>query len=226
MVCCIDSISISKNVANNNVAFIHNLISTSYHEAGHTIYGLLHLARIESVQVMPFGKNKVSGFTHFDFLTASDVQSNDLLTYIVKSEICLIYAGLTAEKFHFKTISGSDTLPIFLKDGSSDDTKNAAKLIKKYKLATPGKQRYKLKKKLISNTLKELQDNWNSVSIIAHGLFQKKRLYYSDIKSLLINNDDKKFWKDQFKIIDNIYENYKVLDEKELRSILIRRKLL
>jgi len=210
----------------NNAAFTHNLISTSYHEAGHTIYGLLHLAKIESVQVFPQGANKVRGFTHFDFLTADGFLDENLINYAVVSEICLMYAGLTAEKYHFKTISGSDKLPLFLKDGSSDDTKKAAELIKQYELAQPGKLRYSFKKKLIIKTLQELKDNWDSVNCIAHGLFQKRRLYYTDLNDILCNSENKKFWRDQFKAIDHIYNNFGSIDERSLRLILDKHNLL
>jgi len=210
----------------NNAAFTHNLISTSYHEAGHTIYGLLHLAKIESVQVFPTKKDKVDGLTHFDFLTSENLSSEDLINYAAISEICIMYAGMTAEKYHFKTISGSDKFPLFLKDGSSDDTKRAAELIKQYKLSQPGKLRYRFKKNLISKTLQELKSNWESVNCVAHGLFQKKRLYYSDLKKILSNTENKKFWREQFKLIDRIYDNTGSIDEKFLRLTLTRQSLL
>ncbi len=221
-----DSINISKNIAKNNIAFTHNLISTSYHEAGHTIYGLLHLAKIESVRVFPYGKNKVHGFTNFDFFTAEDMSDSKLINYAVISEICLMYAGLTAEKYHFKTISGSDKFPLFLKDGSSDDTKKAAKLIKQYEFARPGKQRYRFKKNLIAKTLEELKNNWEAVNCIAHGLFQKKQLFHDDLKNLLCGGKNKKFWREQFKSIDHIYDNFGSIDEKYMRLILDKHNLL
>lgn len=220
---CTDSVDKSQKKA----AFTHNLISTSYHEAGHTIYGLLHFMKIESVQIFKDECNQVNGYTHFDFFTAGEVVSQDILNFAVYADVCLRYAGLTAEKYHFKTISGSDKFPMFLKDGSSEDTMMAAKLIKQYNLAGPGKPRTKLKKKLIKSILQTLQCNWESVNLVAHGLFDRKRLYYSDLKSLLTKQgENKKFWRDQFKTIDYIYNNYGRLDEQDLRIILLQNGLL
>jgi ATP-dependent Zn protease len=210
---------------------MHNLISTSYHEAGHTIYALLHLMKVESVQVFPDGKEKenniIGGFTHFSFFTLDEIADPDILNYAVNAEICLRYAGLASEKHHFKTISGSDKFPMFLKDGSSEDTQLAAQIIKQYSLASPGKKRYTLKKKLIKNTLNELLVHWDDVNLIAHRLFKSKRIYFDDLKQLLTkNSENKMFWRAQFKEIKHIYDNYKDIDEKQLKIILDRLNLL
>ena len=54
---------------------LHDLISTSYHEAGHTIYGLLHGLNIELVQVFETKKTKrIDGFTHYNPLELNKVQ--------------------------------------------------------------------------------------------------------------------------------------------------------
>lgn len=46
--------------------FTHELISTAYHESGHTIYGLVKLLKIESVCVFENKKSKrIEGFTHY-----------------------------------------------------------------------------------------------------------------------------------------------------------------
>lgn len=220
---CTDSIDKAKDKA----ALTHNLISTSYHEAGHTVYGLLHLMQVGSVQIFKEDDGFVGGVTNFNYFIENEVQDPELLGFIVYSEIGLRYAGLTAEKYHYKTISGSDKFPMFLKDGSSDDTLYAAKLIRQYDLAPPGKKRYLLKKQLVSEVLIDLQNNWNEVSLVAHDLFQRKRLHYSDLKTLLISkSENKKFWKTQFKEIDGIYKNYKKLDENDIKITLHRLGLL
>ncbi len=201
---------------------IHDLISTSYHEAGHTVYGLVHAMKVESVCVFQNKKNKrIEGFTHFDSPDIESFNDTALISYLINSEICIRYAGLAAEKYHFKTISGSDKFPMFLRDGSSDDTLTAAALIRQYKVVQPGKKRYAYKKRVIKETLHVLQDYWDDVSLVAHALFQKSRLNYNDLKNLLTKKSpNKQFWKEQFKAINYIFENHETLDEKALKSIL------
>ena len=59
------------------------------------------------------------------------------------------------------------------------------------------------------------------VTIVAHSLFQKKRLNYFDLKEIIIKKSkNKSFWKEQFRTIDYIFDNIGVLDEKALKSIL------
>lgn len=205
------------------VTHTHELISTAYHEAGHTIYGLLHYMKVNMVHVFEDKKYKrICGFTHFNYPIAIEVDDLELSKELMKAEICVNYAGLAAEKYHFKNVSGSDKFPGFWKNGSSSDTISAAALIKQYSLATPGRKRYTFKKKLIKETNSELQKHWDAVILVSHALFQRKRLYYSDLKELLIKkSENKEFWKEQFKNIDYIFENGDDLDEKSLKSILL-----
>lgn len=204
------------------ITYIHELISTAYHEAGHTVYGLLHFMKIESVCVFENKKLKrIEGLTHFDSPDLSQFNDPVLLNRLLHSEICFRYAGLTAEKYFFRSISGSDKFPVFLKDGSSDDTLRAGYLIRQYNVAPPGKKRYAYKKKAINQTLYELQCNWDAITIISHALFERRSLDFSEIKNLLIkNSDNKEFWKNQFKIIESIYQNNAHLDEEFYKYIL------
>ena len=212
--------------SHKKAAFIHNLISTSYHEAGHAVYGLLHLMKVELVQIMKEKNNFVNGLTHFDYISIYNDTAEDIKLSAIYAEIGLRYAGLTAEKYHFKNISGSDKFPMFLKNGSSEDTLHAANLIKLHNLAPPGKKRYVFKKKFIAYVLSRLQNNWGDVNLVAHGLFQKKRLYYTDLKSLLTKkSENKEFWREQFKAIDYIYKSG-ALDDNKLRIILAERGAL
>jgi hypothetical protein len=200
----------------------HELISTSYHEAGHTVYALLHGMKVDSVCVFQNKKNKrVEGFTHFDSPDIEELKDEALISYLVNSEICVRYAGLVAEKHHFKTISGSDKFPMFLRDGSSDDTLTAAALIRQYHVVQPGKKRYAYKKRVIKETLHLLQEYWEDVTLVSHALFQKSRLNYSELKTLLTKKSpNRKYWKEQFSTINYISENHETLDEKTLKSIL------
>jgi len=206
------------------VTYTHELISTAYHEAGHTIYGLLHCMKVNMVHIFENKKSKrVCGFTHFNYPVASDVDDPELSQKLMKAEICLNYAGLAAEKYHFKNVSGSDRFPGYWKNGSSSDTMAAAALIKQYDLVPPGKKRHFFKNKLIKETEKQLQQHWDVVVIVSHALFRKKRLYFSDLKSLLTKKSaNKEFWKEQFKRIDYIFKNGYDLDEKNLKFILMQ----
>lgn len=205
------------------LTYTTDLISTAYHEAGHTVYGLLHFMKIYSVWV---GTNKKSkrfeGLCYYDLpIELNEITDSALLVERVTAEICFKYAGLAAEKYHFKSISGSDKYPLFLRDGSSDDTLTAAALFRAWHIVPPGKKRYNFKKKLIKETLQELQDNWDAVTIVAHALFKKKRLSYMNLKKLLTKHtNDPEFWKHNFSALESAFNKQSPLDEKELKYIL------
>lgn len=201
----------------------HEMISTSYHEAGHAVYSLLCGMNVPYVCIFKNKKNnRVEGFCHYETPDVASLQDANLAFLLVDSEIGIKYAGLTAEKYNFKIISGSDKFPMFLRDGSSDDTLSAAALIKKYNIVSPGKKRYSYKKRKINQVLKELQIYWNDVTLLAHHLFAKKRLSFFDIKKLLIKKSPNKiFWKEQFKIISEIFDKNICIDEAYLKIKLI-----
>lgn len=195
------------------------LIATSFHEAGHTIYALLNKFKVLNVSVS-FNKEskRIEGYCEYLIPEFSAFKDFHFSQFLAEYEIGIKYAGLTAEKYHFKTISGSDKFPLFLRDGSSDDTMSAATLIKKYNIAPPGKKRYQFKKNKIKEILQILQKNWNDVSLISHSLFAKKKLSFEDLQYILIKKSkNKKFWKNQFKIINGIFNNLEQLDEPDLK---------
>ena len=133
------------------------------------------------------------------------------------------YAGLIAEKSLFRSISGSRKTPMFISDGSTEDNKGARALIKKYNLAPPGPKRAALKAQIMREVQGKLHDHWYDVTLIAHALFEHRKLSEFDLEELLTKRSrNKKFWKEQFKNIKHIYENNEDLDEKELKSILSR----
>ena len=201
----------------------HEMISTSYHEAGHAIYSLLYGMRVPYVCIFRNKKNnRVEGFCHYETPDVALLQDANLVFLLVDSEIGFKYAGLTAERYIFKIISGSDKFPMFLRDGSSDDTLSAAALISKYNIVSPGKKRYSYKKRKINQVLKELHIYWDDITLLAHHLFAKKRLSFLDIKKLLIKKSPNKiFWKEQFKIILEIFDKNITIDEAYLRIKLI-----
>jgi hypothetical protein len=202
------------------VTHTHELIATSYHEAGHTIYALLHFMKINLIRVYQDKKTKrMDGFTFYDSPPIDTIQDQVLKAERLQCEIGLSYAGLIAEKYQFKLHSGSDKFPSVL-NGSYCDLSEASEMIKKYQVAPPGRKRYNYKKRVIRKVTKELQQHWDAVTLVAHALFQKKRLNFLELKTLLTKkSDNKEFWKEKFKVIDNFYDKTP-LDENQLKFIL------
>jgi hypothetical protein len=203
----------------------HEFISTSYHEAGHTIYALLHAMKVSSVSVFENKKLKrVHGITYYDYPSEFEsIQDPSLLNALVRADVGMSYAGLIAEKSLFKSISGSHKTPMFISDGSAEDNKGAREMIKKYNLAPPGPKRAAYKAKVMREVQHELHSNWDAVTIVAHALFRHRKLTYQDLQELLTKGSrNKKFWKEQFKRISYFYDNSEHLDENDLKSILSR----
>jgi hypothetical protein len=204
----------------------HEFISTSYHEAGHTVYALLHLMRVGAVSVFENKKLKrVHGFTYYDYLSDLEaIQDPELLNVLVRAEIGVSYAGLIAEKSLFKSISGSTQTPMFISDGSTEDNKAARELLARYNLAPPGPKRSLYKKKMSREIQNELHANWDAVTLVAHELFKRRKLSFEDLRILLTERSkNKKFWKEQFKNISYFYDNSDNLDENDLKAFLFKK---
>lgn len=201
------------------ISSTHEMISTSYHESGHAVYSLIYGMRISSICMFENKKNnRIEGFCYYEVPNIEKISDPNLILYLLNVEIGIKYAGLTAEKYFFKIISGSDKFPIFLRDGSSDDTLSAAAIIRQYNVAPPGKKRFDFKKKKINQVLADLTQYWDDVTLLAHALFSKKKLSFQDIKNLFLKKSpNKKFWKDKFKTISLIFEKNTDLDEKDLK---------
>jgi hypothetical protein len=226
----------SHNNLCEKVSQTHELIVTSYHEAGHSIFGLLNFMRINSVTIHP---TTGSGDTRFfpayiglfeypsldpilnKSLFCNTIQDSKLIEYWVKTEMCLFYAGTCAERIYFKNISGLDKMPLHLQYGCDKDISEAAALCKLYNLAAPGKKRYVLKQKMLKETSKKLNKYWDDIILISHALVNKKQLLHKDIKSILCKKSKNKlFWKEQFKNIDFILKNLKKLSCKDIKNLL------
>jgi hypothetical protein len=198
------------------------LISTSMHEAGHTIYGLLHFINVGPVLVFQDKKSKrIHGLTLYDTLKLSEINDPVLFNYRLYSEIGLSYSGLVSEKHHFKLSSGSDKLPMFLKEGCGQDLSEATALFNKYNLSEPGAKRAKHKRKIIKSIETELNEHWGDVCLVAHFLFKKNKISALELRKLLLKkSENKEFWKENFKIHDQLYNNSQTLDEINIKSIL------
>ena len=167
-------------------------------------------------------EKRIWGFTHFTCLTDMDLKNEELSNKFIFNEICFRYAGLVAEKIYFKLISGSDKVPMFFKNGTEDDIAMASSIIKKYNLAPPGRKRYTYKKRLMKKKSIDLKSNWDDVMLIAHALFDKKKLNFVEIKDILTKKSkNKEFWKIQFKEIINLFNDKIPLDERDLSNKLL-----
>lgn len=212
----------TQSLLSQKIARQFELITTSFHEAGHVIIALLNNIKVCQVYIF-FNKNtnRVEGYCNYEIPDHSILLDKSLCQILAEKEISVKYAGLTAEKYHFKILSGSDKFPIFLRDGSSDDTISAANLIRQYNIVPAGKKRYQYKKNKVNEILNLLQEYWEDVILISHALFNKKRLSFSHLKNILTKKSKNKlFWKNQFKTIDAFFKKLGYLDEKEIKSII------
>jgi ATP-dependent Zn protease len=198
------------------------LISTSYHEAGHVVYGLLYLIRVDSVSVFEEKRSKrILGLTHYFHIDLEKITDAEILTDRLIAEIGFAYAGIVAEKRQFKIISGSDKMPMFLKEGAFSDINSSAVLFQKYNLVEAGKKRHAYKQKLTKAVDRTLIEHWNAITVIAHALVKRKKLNYLELQKLLTTKtNNKKFWKEQFKQVEIFNANIDPLDEKAIKSIL------
>ena len=172
-------------------------ISTAYHEAGHVIYALLCFSKVEKVKVI--SHNEAYVYYNVPEYWATNNKQKQLA--LIKKEISIRYAGVLSEKIFYENLHGNQNLPISIRIGSSIDFKDVSKLLNKYKIKTPGKERSKFKNKIKNKVQKELKSNWNSIALIANCLLKYKELNYNKIKSLLSKVSKK--WISIFKKIDS-----------------------
>jgi len=216
---------LSKVSNNSKLAIEFQAITTAFHEAGHTIAALLNYSEVSAVAVEIDHNKKLGedlGYTHYDpAISSEDIEDSHFQINLVLAEICINYAGLAAEKLFYKEICGTDQLPMFVKHGSYQDRNVASSLIKKYNLAAPGKKRYAFKKKIFSQTQRTLFLYWGDVKLIAHALFERKKLYHQDLKELLSKKSiNKKYWKEQFKKITILFDTNEELHERDIKKLM------
>jgi len=211
------------NIGKNTLSYNHERTLTCYHEAGHTISGLLNFIMISSVGV-PNRKNKKNvdiGYTYYDLpAVLSDVNDAVLKNALVVGAIHLHFGGIAAEKIFYKEMCGSSTIPKELKYGSHIDRDAATDLIVKNHLAPPGKRRYLYKKSLLDQTIRGLELYWEDVKLISHALYSRKKLLFKDLKEILTKeSSNKSFWKSRFKNINLLFSS-KFGDQDFLNKIV------
>ena len=202
-------------------------ISTSYHEAGHVLFALLNLMRVDYAQIYIDENKRVSGITYYISPECELFEDERVKFFVLNSTIGVNYAGLIAEKLNYKRICGCEKFPLFLKDGSSDDNIAASKLIHKFGVATTKEIRANFKKEMKKEITEKISSFWGDLSAIAHLLFNNKKVKYAKLKSVLINSSEhKKFWVKQFDVIEQIYNSKEPLDERAYKAILKRHKVI
>lgn len=201
----------------------YELIACAWHESGHTVVGLLNYSKITTVCLSNTSKSDaLHGDTYYNLYNGGYVEDIDLSRVMLIFELQIIYAGLMAEKIYYKNICGSDRFPAHLKSGSSGDIEEGSKIIRKNRIIKPGRPTFLFKKQIQKDVEILLKEYWNDVSIVAHTLYQKKRLSYSELKSLLIRKTkDKDFWKTHFKKIDLIHNEKNIPEESIVKETML-----
>jgi hypothetical protein len=188
----------------------YNLIATAFHEASHTIAGLLNYFIVNKVYIsLDKEEEEVSvgdAETNYHSIVISDDEY--FRQYMLISELQMIYAGLIGEKIYYKDICGSSKFPMHLRIGSYVDIANASDMIRKNNLAAPGKNTSVLKKKIQKDVEELLIDNWEAVKMVAHSLYQKRKLSFDELKYILTRKtNNKEFWKKRISEIKFIYHD-------------------
>lgn len=181
----------------------YETIFSCYHEAGHTVYALLHFVKVDNVYITE-SDGRVGGYTHFYSIDLSTIKDKKTLNKLIPIEIGINYAGLAADKHTYELLCGSSTFPLLLQ-GASTDLKNASFLIRKYDFV-PINLRNKFKKKMLLKVKNQLVHHWSVVTIVAHLLYKKKKISYEDLKKEILKKvHNKMFWENQFIMIEKIY---------------------
>jgi len=195
-----------KTTNKSKLAIEFSIITTCFHESGHAMAALLNFGYVHSVACQINKKKSTTYLGEMKYDGAAELENTTdpiLFHRLLMGDIAVYQAGLAAEKIFYKEICGMDQLPACIKEGYQIDFGYVSDIIKEYNLAPPGKKRYAFKKKSFRQVQKLLYNNWDDVKLIAHTLFQKKKLFHDDLKLILTNKSlNKKFWKEQFKSIE------------------------
>jgi hypothetical protein len=180
----------------------YELIFMSFHESAHTIVALHNFFQVYYVNVRDDVVKDGSSLWY----TSYRIGDSELKKTILLLEIQVEYAGVLGERIVHKDLTGSQKLPMNLRVGVSYDIKLASNTIRNNNLAEPGKDTANFKKNIQKKTEKILLEYWDDVKLLAHTLYDKRKLQYLELKNLLVRKSkNKKFWKDRFSKIERIY---------------------
>lgn len=200
------------------------LIAASFHEASHAIIYLYNLIKVFNLiitvdrEVIRFTGGLAEYSIVLDYDHIEDIELRNKLLILELKGLC---SGLLGEKIYYNDICGSQRFPAHLRAGASGDIAEASNLIRKYDLASPGKNTTILKKQIEKEVKSILLEHWEEVKIIAHALYKHRKLSFSDLKNLLCKkNKNKVFWKAKFKDIDILHHDTIALSEEEIKNKL------
>jgi hypothetical protein len=161
----------------------------------------------------------VEGITNYFWIDKPDLET-DLIQHVAMDEVGISYAGMIAELLYYRDACGASKLPWVLKEGSSLDIKSASDTIKRYNLASSGKPRQQLKRRVQKEVNALLSEHWEDLKLISHKLYKAKRLSFDDLGILLTKkSDNRPFWKEQFDEIDTLFDP-SLTDNGVIRRIL------
>lgn len=200
------------------------MIAAAHHESAHTLIYLYNLIKVFNVSISSDREmiKFTGGLAEYLLILDYDcIEDIDLRNKLLTSELMGLYSGLLGEKAYYHDICGSQRFPTHLSAGASGDIMEASNLIRKYDLASPGKNTTILKKQIEKKVKSVLLEYWADVKIIAHALYKYKSLSFEDLKNLLCKkNKNKVFWKTRFKDIDILHHDTIQLSEKDIKKKL------
>jgi hypothetical protein len=198
-----------------------SMIFTCYHEAGHIIVGSLMFFNITYVII----KTSMEGDTNYETIDNNIIDNCELLYYHNIANINMYYAGIISERILYKDITGSNILPRSLERYANYDMKNVSSFLMNKKLVKPGTSTYIFKKKIVNLLNKLMLKYWSDVKLIAHALYNNRKLYHYDIRNILTKKSvNKKFWKQQFKYINSYLYKKKKLNLNDIKFLIRKYK--
>lgn len=198
----------------------YNLIANSYHEASHIICALHNYFKVYSANVSTIEKD-VDNNTNFYSYDEPNTDE-ELKKVLLMFELQVMYSGMLGERIYYCGITGSTNFPMHLKSGSSYDFKHAQNIIRKNNLSTPGKKTQLLKKQIQFDVQQILNTYWEDVKLVAHLLYRKKKLAYSDLTYTLSRmSENKTFWKDRFRKIKIILSDTSCPKKELVKEIML-----
>jgi hypothetical protein len=200
-------------------------IAMCWHEAGHTICGLFNFLKVYHVNVL--SSKYIDGNTSYEIHDSDTITNKLLAKILIIYEVQTLYAGLVGEKMYYEDICGSNVFPMTLRIGSSDDIRDAARLIDRYNLADPGKSRFWFKKQVQNDAKKILSNYWDDVQLVAHALYKSTDLDFNELRYLLTRKSvNKDFWRPHLKELKDMYADNTLLDEKYLKDVLMKNNVI
>lgn len=201
-------------------AFDYAVIAAAYHEAGHAVCGLHNYLYVYDTFIIT-NKIKEANTLFYDY-GANNLKDQELKKILLIFELQMFYAGLVAEKMYYKDICGSSHFPMHLRKGSWYDIASASNIIRKNGLAKPGKSSFLLKKQIKYDVENIISEHWDDIKVIAHSLYQKKRLSFDELKFILTKKTNRnEFWKERFKKITIIHKDKNSPTEDVVKDLIL-----